>query len=173
MEDKDTKWYILLIVDDEERVRRAVIRSLFDQDKYLFHFIEAKDGEEALKVMLNNPVDLLLCDHQMPGICGLDVMRIVTQRHPTVARVLLSGKIGMRSAVEALNSGLIHQCMLKPWEDEQLISVIVSALKRRDLILKNGWMRARLLDYKRSQKLPNLASLNNLLELLGNTRNIL
>ena len=67
----------ILIVDDEEVVRRSHLRSLADTG---CHAEAAADGRQALQVMERHPFDIVLLDLRMPGLDGMDVLKTIKQR---------------------------------------------------------------------------------------------
>ena len=69
----------LLIVDDEENIRNALKRSL-RKESYFVH--TAAGPEEGLEVLKANPVDLVISDHLMPKMTGLEFLKLVHDRHP-------------------------------------------------------------------------------------------
>jgi DNA-binding NtrC family response regulator len=92
----------ILIVDDEEVVRRSHLRSLADTG---CHAEAAGDGQEALKVMEQHPFDVVLLDLRMPGLDGLDVLKAIKQRWPDSEVVVITGYPTIESAKEAVRLG--------------------------------------------------------------------
>jgi DNA-binding NtrC family response regulator len=89
----------ILIVDDEEVVRRSHLRSLADTG---CHAEAAGDGQEALQVMEQHPFDVVLLDLRMPGLDGLDVLKTIKQRWPDS---VIPGYPTIESAKEAVRLG--------------------------------------------------------------------
>ena len=92
----------ILIVDDEEVVRRSHLRSLADTG---CHAEAAVDGREALQVMERQPFDVILLDLRMPGLDGLDVLRTIKARWPDSEVVVITGYPSIESAKEAVRLG--------------------------------------------------------------------
>ncbi|MBN1793917.1 MAG: response regulator [Candidatus Omnitrophica bacterium] len=110
----------ICIVDDEESVIRSLIRVLKDEG---YTIITATSPHEALEKMAAGPVDLIISDKQMPGMDGMDLLRRVAGIWPDSVRMLLSGSLG--GEVEgmlalAMQEGVIHEYIHKPWENEEL-----------------------------------------------------
>ncbi len=78
----------LLIVDDEENVRRALARALREEGCSIRF---AGSGVEALELLEKEPADMVLSDHLMPRMTGLELMREVHQRYPNTLRIILTG----------------------------------------------------------------------------------
>lgn len=107
----------LLIVDDEENVRRALERALRGEG-YAMRF--AASGKEALELMRQDPADLVLSDHMMPSMTGLELMREVRRLHPDSLRIILTGYADLEMAIAAINEGEIYRFLTKPWDQVEL-----------------------------------------------------
>ena len=92
----------ILIVDDEEVVRRSHLRSLADTG---CRTEAAGDGKEALQVMERQPFDVVLLDLRMPGLDGMDVLKTIKQRWPNSEVVIITGYPTIESAKEAVRLG--------------------------------------------------------------------
>jgi len=92
----------ILIVDDEEVVRRSHLRSLASTG---CHAEAAADGKEALRAMEAHPFDVVLLDLRMPGLDGMDVLRALKQRWPDSEVVVITGYPTIESAKEAVRLG--------------------------------------------------------------------
>jgi len=78
---------IVLVVDDEEGVRNALRRLLVADD---YSVLLAENGEDALKVLQDTPVHIIISDQNMPGLSGIDLLKLVRVRHPRIVRILLT-----------------------------------------------------------------------------------
>jgi DNA-binding NtrC family response regulator len=107
----------ILIVDDEEVVRRSHLRSLAGTG---CHAEAAQDGDEALRVMEQHPFDVILLDLRMPGRDGMDVLKIIKQRWPNSEVVVITGYPSIESAKEAVRLGA-QNYIAKPVGPEDLI----------------------------------------------------
>src|ERR1700722_8470522 len=107
----------ILIVDDEENVRNALRRSL-RKEGYQLHF--ASGPAEALIVLAELPIDLVMSDHMMPEMSGMEVLSLVRDRCPHVMRLMLTGHADMETAIRAINHGEIYRFLTKPWDDAEL-----------------------------------------------------
>jgi DNA-binding NtrC family response regulator len=92
----------ILIVDDEEVVRRSHLRSLENSG---CHAEVATNGDEALQVMERQPFDVVLLDLRMPGLDGMSVLRTIRQRWPDSQVVVITGYPSLESAKEAVRLG--------------------------------------------------------------------
>jgi DNA-binding response OmpR family regulator len=114
----------VLIVDDEARILAALKRTLRREG---WEIITADGPQAGLDILASRPVDLVLSDHKMPGMTGSEFLREVSERWPTVVRVLITGWGDAVSDVERQEIG-IEALIPKPWDDAEL-----KALLRRHL----------------------------------------
>jgi response regulator RpfG family c-di-GMP phosphodiesterase len=115
----------LLILDDESRILSALRRSLRREP---YEILTAESVVEARRVLDAEAVDLVLSDHKMPGITGLQFLEEVAERHPEAVRMLITGWTETidPKAVDALG---IRAVITKPWEDAALKETLRRAAK--------------------------------------------
>ncbi|MBX2798081.1 MAG: response regulator [Myxococcales bacterium] len=113
----------ILFVDDEESNRLLVETTLSDT----FEVLIASSGAEALEVLEHQPVDVLLTDHRMPGMTGVQLCQHVARTHPHVQRLLVTAYVDTASAVQAINQGGVSRYLSKPWDLDDLIATIREA----------------------------------------------
>jgi two-component system, probable response regulator PhcQ len=124
----------ILIVDDEENVLKALRRSL-RKEGYELHF--ASQPSEALEMLRNTRVDLVLSDHLMPNMTGLEFLKLVRDRHPDTLRIMLTGHADMQTAINAINQGEIYRFLTKPWDDTELKVTLYLAFEQLELEREN------------------------------------
>jgi DNA-binding NtrC family response regulator len=117
----------LLLVDDEEVILKALKRVIRDDG---YRVLTALEGEEALRLVSSEMVDVVLSDIDMPGMSGLDLMVRLRRNHPRVVRLLLTGRATVAMAVEAINEGEVYRFMTKPWDIDELREVLRQAAAR-------------------------------------------
>jgi len=108
----------LMVVDDEEGVRRSLKRVL-GRDGY--EVILAQNGEEALSIIRNDGknIETVISDYRMPGIDGLETLIEIGRINMDITRIMLTGYATMASAIEAVNEG-IDGFLTKPFENDEL-----------------------------------------------------
>ena len=108
----------LLVVDDEEGVRRSLKRVL-EKDGY--RIVLAENGEEALDIVRNDgqEIETVISDYRMPGMDGLETLIEIGRINPEITRIMLTGYATMASAIEAVNAG-IDGFLTKPFENNEL-----------------------------------------------------
>jgi len=117
----------LLLVDDEANVI-ASIRRLLRYENY--RLLMAGSGEEALELLAQNEVGVILTDHRMPGMSGIELLSKVRVMYPKVVRMVLSGYTAVDSLTEAINRGEIYRFLTKPWEDKELLEALREAFRQ-------------------------------------------
>lgn len=124
----------ILIVDDEENVCHALRRSLRKEGYELFFGHEPAEGLALLKTQ---PVDMVISDHLMPNMTGLEFLKIVRDRYPDMMRLMLTGHADMQTAIDAINQGNIYRFLTKPWDDTELKVTLFLAFEQLDLEREN------------------------------------
>jgi two-component system chemotaxis response regulator CheY len=121
-----------LIVDDSSVMRKIVERSLRQAGIELEKVVEASNGAEALSVLRDNPVDLILCDINMPVMDGLEFVRqIGTVEHAKGVPVVMITTEGSEShVVEALSHGA-RGYIRKPFTPDQVKEHVLPVLGRK------------------------------------------
>lgn len=120
----------LLFVDDEPRVLAGLTRMLYPfRHEWNMEFVSS--GAEALHRLSQADFDGLITDIQMPGMNGVELLRAVVERHPSVVRVVLSGTADRGATLPAV--ALAHQYLVKPCDAEVLRKALQKALVLRFL----------------------------------------
>ena len=114
----------LLIVDDEAAVLRSLERLLCRAG---YEVIAASGGAEALKLLQQHQVQIVLTDFRMPLMCGNELLKVVKVKHPRIVGLILSGYADFNAVVDTLNSGIAFKFLQKPWTDELLLAEIKQA----------------------------------------------
>jgi two-component system response regulator HupR/HoxA len=130
----------ILFVDDEEKVLKSLQRGLMDEP---YNLLFATSGKEALKILENNEVHVIVTDMRMPEMSGLELLRIIKDKYPQIMRLVLSGYTQVTTLLTAINQGEIFKFITKPWRlEEEFKSVLQQAVdyynlrNERDELLK-------------------------------------
>ncbi|HEY9282707.1 MAG TPA: HD domain-containing phosphohydrolase, partial [Pyrinomonadaceae bacterium] len=139
--------YKILIVDDEPANLRLLER-LFRRD---YRVLTAASGEEALRLLTQHDVALLLTDQRMPGMTGIELLKRTVEFRPHMVRIILTGYTDVGALVEAINCGHVYKYVTKPWGNDELRLTVERALEhyetnksRHELELANRRLSARL-----------------------------
>ncbi|MCK4995032.1 MAG: sigma-54-dependent Fis family transcriptional regulator [Candidatus Omnitrophica bacterium] len=110
----------VLITDDEPLVRKSLKETLRYQG---YNVTTAKDGVQALEILKNYSVDILMTDMKMPNLGGMDLLRQVRKQYPRTQVVLMSAYGQIENAVEAMRLGAVDY-ISKPFEDAQITDLL-------------------------------------------------
>jgi two-component system response regulator HydG len=135
----------LLVADDDEAVRLSLERTLTREG---YGVVLAPDGQTALDRLRQGGIDLLLSDLKMPGLTGLELLKLAKEVAPDVDVILLTAFGTVEEAVRAMKDGAID-FLTKPLQRAQLLRVVRQALERRSLIQQNRALQQRLDDLLR------------------------
>lgn len=125
----------LLIVDDEPNILAALRRLLRREGYQIF---TAGSGAEGLEVLAREAVQVIICDHRMPGMSGTEFLSSVKSMYPHTVRIALSGYADVTALTHAVNRGAVYRFLSKPWDDEQLKSELRSAFRHSRQNLATG-----------------------------------
>jgi thioredoxin reductase (NADPH) len=122
---------VLLTVDDDAAVSHAITRTLRRQYAHRFRVLRAESGPAALEALRalklsGDETALLLADHRMPGMTGVDLLEQAVELFPDAKRVLLTAYADIEVAIRAINTVGLDYYLLKPWDppDEKLYPVL-------------------------------------------------
>ena len=112
---------VLLTVDDDPEVLRAIERDLRTRYADRYRVMRANSGSNALNTLRelkarNNPVALLLADQRMPQMDGVGFLHEAMDLHPQAKRALLTAYADTNAAIDAINEARIHYYLMKPWD---------------------------------------------------------
>jgi len=110
----------ILYVDDEAN-NLVSFKAVF---RIKYNIFTAIRGEEALKILHNNPINVIITDQRMPQMTGVEFLESILPQFPDPIRVLLTGYADMNAVVDAVNKGKIFHYLTKPWNEEELDMVI-------------------------------------------------
>jgi DNA-binding NtrC family response regulator len=119
----------VLVIEDDEVLRQLLIEVLSDQG---YQVEAAETGEEGLRAMEQDVFDIILLDINLPGMDGMDVLRLAPARQPDVQVVMMTAFGTVDTAVEAMKQGAFDY-INKPFSTEELLLTIKRALEEQDL----------------------------------------
>jgi DNA-binding NtrC family response regulator len=128
----------ILIVDDDEAVRRSYLAALSATD---CETAVAADGEQALSAMRRHPYDVVLLDLRMPGMDGLSVLRRMKQSWPESEVVIITGYPSVESAKEAVRLGAADY-LSKPVGPDEIVITARDAITRKQWTLRENLTRS-------------------------------
>jgi DNA-binding NarL/FixJ family response regulator len=115
----------VLFVDDEPEVIASIQAALHKEP---YEIVSARGGEEALRMLEDQAIDVVVSDEDMPGMRGSEFLAEVQKRHPRVLRVMISGGTARETLIDAVNNAGIYRFISKPVQAAQLAKVLRDAL---------------------------------------------
>jgi DNA-binding NtrC family response regulator len=135
----DTRTHLLL-VDDEEALRSVMAERLVDHG---FDVTQAGSGEQALKLLSDFAFDVIVSDLRLPGIDGRQVLDAALDRYPGIVAIVVTGYGTVKDAVDAIKRGATD-FVAKPFQFDELLHVLHTALEQRRLKSENAYLRQQL-----------------------------
>ena len=132
----------ILIIEDEEPIRRVLVRILTDEDSS-FEIHEASDGKKGLDLIKNDSYDLVLCDIKMPKVDGIELLQRTRKTNSTVPFIMLTGHGNIETAVESMKLGA-YDFISKPPDLNRLINSVRNALEKKELVAENKILRKKV-----------------------------
>jgi DNA-binding NtrC family response regulator len=117
---------MVLVVDDEESVREALSRILMSEG---YTVVTAESGQQALELLQVKPVQLVISDQIMPGLSGIDLLKLVRVRHPRVLRIMLTGDTNRELPVRSINESEVYRFIRKPFSNADLRTIVSLAFE--------------------------------------------
>ena len=106
----------VLFVDDERKVLMSLKRGLMDEP---YNCLFAESGKEALEILQQKDVHVVVTDMRMPEMSGLELLKTVKKEYPHIIRIVLSGYTQITTLLTAINQGEIFRYIPKPWKIEE------------------------------------------------------
>jgi len=132
----------ILLIEDEEPIRRVLIRILEEENKdYLI--TECEDGKLGLNTLNKEDFDLVLCDIKMPKMDGVEVLQKARENGINVPFIMLTGHGNVSTAVESMKSGA-YDFISKPPDLNRLLTAVRNALQTKNLVLENKSLKKRI-----------------------------
>src|SRR6186997_3033105 len=130
----------VLLVEDETPLRQAIAEQLGDRG---YRVQQAGSGEEAIERLGDFAFDIIIADLRLPGIDGSAVVEAAVERYPHIIAIVVTGYGTVKDAVEAIKRGA-WDFVSKPFQIDELLHVLDSALEQKRLESENAYLRAQL-----------------------------
>jgi DNA-binding NtrC family response regulator len=132
--------HTILLVDDEPRLADVLTVAI---EQLGYRVLAANDGDKALHLLETETVDLLLTDLKMPGMSGRELLRESKQRQPGLPVIVMTAYSSVKDAVEVIKEGAFDY-IGKPFEIDDLETVLKNALRLSDALADNERLRGEL-----------------------------
>lgn len=125
----------ILFVDDEPNILSGLKRMLRSMRKEMdFHFAEG--GRQALEIIENNDIHVIVSDMRMPGMDGATLLMAIQEQHPTIIRIMLTGQADDESVFKTV--GVVHQFLAKPSDPNILKEVLTRACALQEIMVNTN-----------------------------------
>jgi DNA-binding NtrC family response regulator len=131
----------ILIVDDEHMILKAIQRVLRHEN---YNLLTTDSPQDGLRLLEGRDFDLVISDHNMPHMTGLDFLQRVKADHPGMLTIMLTGQKEIEVAVQAINHAGVYKFIMKPWDDDDLKITIRRALESLDLVRERDTLNDRI-----------------------------
>lgn len=143
--------HCLLVVDDEP----DVVRSLQDLLRFDYRVLGATRASEAIKIVDREDVHVVMTDQRMPEMTGIEFLEHLRLHHPDIVRLIFTGYADIRAVIDAINKGHVFRYITKPWDVEELQSILRQATERYDLLAERQRLLAELQEKNRQLEEAN------------------
>jgi signal transduction histidine kinase len=130
----------LLVVDDEP----DVVKSVQDLLRYDYRVLGATRAAQGREILDREDVDVVMSDQRMPETTGVEFLRAVREDHPDAVRLLFTGYADLRAVIAAINQGNVYRYIQKPWDPDELQTVVRDAVELHDLMAERKQLLAEL-----------------------------
>lgn len=138
----DVKDYNLLIIDDEVEITKALTR----QFRKEYNVFSANNAEDGFLIMEKEKIQVVLSDQRMPGLTGIDFFSRIKDKYPDALKLILTGYTDIEAVIGAINEGQVFRYVTKPWNPDELDSIIKEAFEKYELITNNRKLMRSLQD---------------------------
>jgi signal transduction histidine kinase len=124
--------HTVLVVDDEP----DVVKSVQDLLRFDYKVLGTTRASEGIRLMQQEEVHVVMSDQRMPEMTGVQFLNRVRGEHPEAIRLLFTGYADIKAVIDAINQGNVYRYITKPWDPDELQTVIKEAVERFDLIVE-------------------------------------
>jgi signal transduction histidine kinase len=135
-----TRRHTILVVDDEP----DVVQSVQDLLRLDYRVLGTTHAREALQILKEEEVHIIMTDQRMPEMTGVELLRQIRGEHPDAIRLLFTGYADIKAVIDAINHGNVYRYISKPWDPDELQTIIRQAAQQYDLIVERKRLLAEL-----------------------------
>ncbi|WP_243370127.1 HD domain-containing phosphohydrolase [Geotalea sp. SG265] len=117
----------ILFVDDQ-KIYLDYTRELFGNRGLAV--MTAASGSEALRIVNENIIAVIVADNQMPGMNGLELLAKVKEISPHTVKVMMTGSADLATTLSAINNGEVFRFVVKPWKDAEMVKAVKDSIRR-------------------------------------------
>jgi DNA-binding NtrC family response regulator len=138
-----TPKHAVLLVDDEPEILFS-LRGLLRRE---FELYTAESGAQALEILKQHPVQVIMTDQRMPQMTGTELLKRSQDECPEAIRIVFTGYADIKAVVDAINQGQIYRYLTKPWDPDELVSVLHQACEHYDRLAERRRLLRDLRDH--------------------------
>lgn len=128
----DRKKCPVLLVDDEPEILQSLLGLLRRE----FELHTAESGEQALEILRQHDIHVIMTDQRMPNMTGVELMGRVKNDYPDAIRMVFTGYADIKAVIDAINEGGLYRYITKPWDPDELVEVLHLAAARYDELVE-------------------------------------
>ncbi len=130
----------VLIVDDEEKIRKVLTRLLEDED---YSVKSVENGQKAIAVSASYKPDIILMDQNMPGLNGIDALVTIKEKYPSITVIIITAHGEVSLAVDSIKKGA-YDYLEKPFDNDKLLLLIKRATDHQRLTVEISDLKRKL-----------------------------
>ncbi len=130
----------ILLVDDEPEILFS-LRGLLRKE---FEVHTAESGAEAMEVLKQHPIHVIMIDQRMPDMTGVQLLHRVSGEYPQAIRLVFTGYADIKAVIDAVNQGHIYRYITKPWDPVELQGVLRQACAAYDKLVAHQRLQTEL-----------------------------
>jgi DNA-binding NtrC family response regulator len=134
----------ILIVDDEEKIRKILSRLLEDEE---YSVKSVEDGQKAIAILNSYKPDVIIMDQNMPGLNGIDAMKAIKEKNPNLTIIIITAHGAVSLAVDAIKKGA-YDYLEKPFDNDKLLLLIKRAIEHQRLTTEISDLKHKLIKQK-------------------------
>jgi two-component system response regulator HydG len=139
----------ILLVDDHKSFRDTLAKILSAEG---FRVFPADDGEEALDILRQEFIHLVLTDLKMPKMDGVELLKVAKTIRPETEVIIITGYGTVDTAVTAMKDGA-YDYIPKPFKPREVLKLVRKALEKQSLVLENRILQERIKDFQKVEKI--------------------
>lgn len=143
--------HCLLVVDDEA----DLVQSVKDLLRFEYKVLTATRASEGLKLMEREKVHVVMTDQRMPEMTGVEFLKHLRETHPETVRLLFTAYADLNAVTDAINQGNVYRYISKPWQPDELRTVLRQAVDYYDLQEERRQLISQVQEQNRQLELAN------------------
>jgi len=143
--------HCLLVVDDEP----DVVQSVQDLLRFDFRVLGTTRVAEGLRIMAEEPVQIVMTDQRMPGMSGVEFLKNLKDVYPDTVRLLFTAYADIDTVTDAINEGNVYRYIAKPWDPQELRAILRQASEHHDLQVERKRLMREVQDKNRQLEAVN------------------